>query len=152
MLVELRRGRYDAAILTDDPDMVLTAAGTYLLVRFPGGPRMAAVCHEPRPRNRRGSEHLFVRRGGLHAFLERVYPRLDLVLLHGESSRAAFEATWPASRTAVVPHGDERIFGPAPPPSGEERILFFGDWRRSKGLHVLMEAFDLLHARRPRPG
>jgi glycosyltransferase involved in cell wall biosynthesis len=148
-LVEVRRGGYDAVVLTDDPDMVLTAAGTYLLVRLAGDTRVAAVCHEPRPRNRSGSHHLFVRRGGLHVFLERVYPRLDLVMLHGERSRTAFAETWPASHTAVVPHGDERIFGSPPPPSGEERVLFFGDWRRSKGLHVLMEAFDILHARRP---
>jgi glycosyltransferase involved in cell wall biosynthesis len=50
----------------------------------------------------------------------------------------------------VIPHGDERIFADEPPPpSPEERILFFGEWRKVKGLPALMEAFDELAARRP---
>jgi glycosyltransferase involved in cell wall biosynthesis len=28
-------------------------------------------------------------------------------------------------------------------------VLFFGDWRRAKGLHELLAAFDLLSSRRP---
>jgi glycosyltransferase involved in cell wall biosynthesis len=71
------------------------------------------------------------------------------VLVHGERSRAEFEAAWAPARAAVIPHGDERIFGEPPPPADEERVLFFGDWRKVKGLPVLMEAFDLLSARRP---
>jgi glycosyltransferase involved in cell wall biosynthesis len=79
----------------------------------------------------------------LLGLLRRLYPRLDLVLVHGERSRRKFMATWPETPLAVIPHGDERLFaGEPPPPSEEARILFFGDWRRLKGLGVLMEAFD----------
>jgi glycosyltransferase involved in cell wall biosynthesis len=50
----------------------------------------------------------------------------------------------------VIPHGDERIIAPRPPPpADEERVLFFGDWRRAKGLHELLAAFDELARRRP---
>jgi glycosyltransferase involved in cell wall biosynthesis len=50
----------------------------------------------------------------------------------------------------VIPHGDERLLCDDPPaPAAEERILFFGDWRRSKGLPELMAAFERLAARRP---
>src|SRR3954454_18241084 len=51
---------------------------------------------------------------------------------------------------AVIAHGDESIFGDvAPPPADEERVLFFGDLRKNKGLFVLKDAFDLLAERRP---
>jgi len=36
-----------------------------------------------------------------------------------------------------------------PGPATEERILFFGEWRKVKGLRLLQDAFDLLSARRP---
>lgn len=149
-LAELRRGRYDAAVLVDDLDIPLKAAGALALAVVPGGPRLAAVCHEPRPRNRWAGEDIYVTGGPLHALLRALYPRLDLVLLHGERSRAQFAEAWPPARTAVIPHGDERILAGDPgPPGEEERILFFGDWRRAKGLHLLLEAFDRVAARRP---
>jgi glycosyltransferase involved in cell wall biosynthesis len=50
---------------------------------------------------------------------------------------------------AIIPHGDERIFGEPPPATDEERILFFGDWRKVKGMPLLMAAFDVLAERRP---
>jgi glycosyltransferase involved in cell wall biosynthesis len=79
-----------------------------------------------------------------------LYRRFDLVLCHGEKSREQLEARWPGLRIAVVPHGDERIFGSEPPPpTDDERILFFGDWRKVKGLPVLMDAFDKVIRRRP---
>jgi glycosyltransferase involved in cell wall biosynthesis len=82
-----------------------------------------------------------------------MYERLDLVFVHGEQSRAEFERTWPPTPLAVIPHGDERLFAAAAPPAAapapEERILFFGEWRKVKGLDVLMDAFDALVARRP---
>jgi glycosyltransferase involved in cell wall biosynthesis len=149
-LVELRRGRYDAAVLVDDLDVALKAAGALALAVAPGGPRLAAICHEPRPRNRWAGQELYVERGPLHRLLAALYPRLDLVLLHGERSRSAFADAWPPSRTAVIPHGDERLVAGEPgPPSAEEHVLFFGDWRRAKGLHLLLEAFDRVRERRP---
>ena len=149
-LVELRSGRYDAAILVDDLNVPLAAAGALLMARLPGGPLMAAICHEPRPRNRWEGEDLYVESGLLFGILRRLYRSLDLVLLHGERSRAEFLETWGPVPTAVIPHGDEQLVGGDPsPPGDEERILFFGDWRRAKGLPELLKAFELLEQRRP---
>jgi glycosyltransferase involved in cell wall biosynthesis len=150
LLRELRRGRYDAAILTLDLAQSLSAAAALGLTALPGRPRLAAVCHNVRPFNRWTGDELFVTSRLLLGLLRRLYARLDLVLVHGESSRREFEERWPPARLAVIPHGDERLFADDPPaPAEEERILFFGDWRKVKGLPVLMEAFDQLVTRRP---
>src|SRR5215218_6243420 len=147
---ELRRGRHDAALLTDDPAIPLVAAAQLLLTALPTGPELAAVCHEPRPRNRWDGEDLFASSRSLAALLRRLYRRLGLVLVHGERSREELQRACPAARVAIIPHGDERILAPSPPPAAdEERILFFGDWRRAKGLHVLMSAFERTEAVRP---
>ena len=146
---ELRRGRYDAVLLNDDPDTV-PVAGAVLLQTLLPRPALVAICHEPRPRTRWGGDDLYSTSGSLYALLRRAYSRMDLVLVHGERSRAEFEETWGPVRIAVIPHGDERILAEtAPPPASEERVLFFGDWLRAKGLHTLMAAFDLLAERRP---
>jgi glycosyltransferase involved in cell wall biosynthesis len=147
---ELRRRPYDAALLVDDLDLSLRAAAVLLLAHLPGGPALIAVCHEPRPRNRWAGDDLYATSPLLYALLRRVYARMDLVLTHGERSRSEFARTWPAVRLGVIPHGDERILVPRPPPpASEERILFFGDWRRAKGLHELLAAFDRITQRRP---
>jgi glycosyltransferase involved in cell wall biosynthesis len=149
-LVEVVRGGYEAVLLIDDLSVAPAAAGAWLLTWVPGGPKIAAVCHEPLPRSRRDGDELYQGSGALSAILRRLYPRLELVLVHGAQSREQFEQAWPPSRVEVIPHGDERILaGDPPPPSDEERILFFGEWRRAKGLHVLMEAFDGLVEQRP---
>ncbi|HUR84046.1 MAG TPA: glycosyltransferase family 4 protein [Solirubrobacteraceae bacterium] len=145
---EARASSYDAVLLGDFA-LSLTAAGGLLLTALPGRPVLAEICHNVRPYNKWGGDELHESSPLLHALLRRLYPRFELVLVHGERSREEFEATWPPARAAVIPHGDERIFGDPPPPSEEERVLFFGDWRKVKGLPVLMEAFDLLAARRP---
>ena len=148
---EARGGRYDVVLFTLDLDLWLAAAGMLALTGRPRRPLIAAVSHNVRPYNKQSGEDLHVRGGAIAGLLGRLYPRLDLVLVHGERSRREFEATWPPSRLAEIPHGDEGIFakGDAPPPAQEPRLLFFGDWRKVKGLTVLMEAFDLLAARRP---
>jgi glycosyltransferase involved in cell wall biosynthesis len=148
---EARAGRYDAVVFTLDLDLWLAAAGMLALSHRPHRPLLAAVSHNVRPYNKQSGEDLHVSGGALARLLTRLYPRLDLVLVHGERSRREFEATWPPARLAEIPHGDEGIFakGAAPPPATEARVLFFGDWRKVKGLTVLMDAFDLLAARRP---
>jgi glycosyltransferase involved in cell wall biosynthesis len=147
---EVTRGRYDALLLVDDFDIALAAVGPVVLTLLPGRPILAAVCHEPRPRNRWASADLFVSSRSLLALLRCLYPRLDVVFVHGETTRREFVDAWPPTRVAVIPHGDERIVaGTPPPPSREERILFFGDWRRAKGLHELMAAFERVADRRP---
>jgi glycosyltransferase involved in cell wall biosynthesis len=97
-----------------------------------------------------GTDGLYVRSPSTLRLLRRAYPSFDLVFVHGERCLREYEETWPATRLAVIPHGDERLFAAEPPPPATEpRILFFGAWRRMKGLGVLMEAFDLLAARDP---
>jgi glycosyltransferase involved in cell wall biosynthesis len=147
---ELRRGGYDAALLVDDPAIALVAFAQLVVAALPGGPAVASVCHEPRPRSRRAGGELYVSSRLLTALLERLYAHLELVLVHGERSRDELLSAAPRARVVVVPHGDERILAPsAPPPAREERILFFGDWRRAKGLHVLLDAFERLERERP---
>ena len=145
--LEARRG-YDAVVIAEDASLPPAALGALALT--PGRrPRVGIVCHNVRPFNRwKPGEELFASDASLGP-LRLVYPRCDVVFVHGERSRAEFAETWPPSRLAVIPHGDEGIFGDAPPPAAEERILFFGDWRKIKGLDVLMPAFDRLVERRP---
>lgn len=145
-----RRGRYDAVLLNCDISLPPAGAATLALASLPGPPAIAWVAHNVRPFNRWSGDDLYSSSPVVLGLMRRVLPRLDLVLVHGERSRAEFEATWPPTRLRVVPHGDERLFaGEPPPPGDEERILFFGDWRKVKGLGDLMAAFDELVARRP---
>jgi glycosyltransferase involved in cell wall biosynthesis len=148
-LVEAARGRYDALLLVDDLSVAPAAAGALALTLLPRGPAIAAICHEPRPRSRRGGD-LYAGSRVLLALLRSFYARADTVFVHGEASRREFLDTWRARDVDVIPHGDERLLaGEPPPPAGGETILFFGEWRRAKGLLVLMEAFDRVAARRP---
>jgi glycosyltransferase involved in cell wall biosynthesis len=150
MLWETRPGRYDAVIHGADIGLPPIALATLLMTAAPRRPQLVRIAHNVRAFNRRGGDELNDASTLNRALLGRLYPRFDLVLVHGERSRAEFEAEWDAARVAVIPHGDERIFAGEPPPaSPEERILFFGDWRKVKGLAVLMEAFDELVRRRP---
>jgi D-inositol-3-phosphate glycosyltransferase len=148
LIVESRRG-YDALVLAEDLGLSLSAAACLAMTAAPGRPALVDVCHNVRPFNRWSGEELWESSPLMLGLLRRVYPRFDLVLVHGERSKADFEESWPPARIAVIPHGDERMFaGEAPPPATEERILFFGDWRKVKGLPVLVEAFDELVRRR----
>lgn len=143
------RGRHDVLVLNMDIDLWPVAAAALALTALPGRTRLALVCHSVRPINRWGGDEMFSRSRPLLALLARLYPRLDLVLVHGERSRAEFDV-WPQSRVCIMTHGNEQLLGAEPAPaSAEERILFFGDWRKVKGLPILMEAFDRLSARCP---
>jgi len=146
----VRSGGYDAVLLNGSLDMVLNAGAGLALTHLKGRVPLAHVCHNARLLNRWGGEEMFVTSGPTVALMRRAYPRFDLVFVHGERSRREYEATWPPTRLAIVPHGDEGLFADQPPPpAAEPRILFFGAWRKMKGLPVLLEAFDELAARRP---
>lgn len=149
-MVELARGSYDAAILADDLSVAPAAAGALAMTWLPGDLKIAAIAHEPRPRSRRGGD-LYQSSPVLLALLRRFYPRARVVFVHGEGSRAELLDAWPGSRVEVIPHGDERILvGAEPPgPAEEPRALFFGEWRRAKGLWDLIAAFDRLVERFP---
>jgi glycosyltransferase involved in cell wall biosynthesis len=150
ILWETRPGRYDVVLHGADIGLTPNALATLLMTVVPGRPRLVRIAHNVRAFNRWGGEDMFdtSRLGGV--LLRRLYPRFDLVLVHGESSRAELQALAEGTAVSVIPHGDERVFSAEPPPpSEEERVLFFGDWRKVKGLPDLMEAFDQLAARRP---
>jgi glycosyltransferase involved in cell wall biosynthesis len=120
------------------------------LTLLPKRPPVVLICHTAQPINRLRDDNMVGVPGVQRLILRRLFPRIRLICLHGGKSRAEFEAFWPAARLATIPHGDERLFADEPPPfSTEERILFFGNWREVKGIPILMEAFDLVAARRP---
>jgi D-inositol-3-phosphate glycosyltransferase len=147
---EVRTGGYDAVLLTCDVDLPPMALAVLALTVAKKGRRVAIVGHSARPLNRWSGGEMFVSSPLLMRLLRLMYARMDVVFVHGERSKADFQSTWPAARLFVIPHGDERIFSGEPPPAAEEeRLLFFGEWRKVKGLNVLMEAFDELLARRP---
>lgn len=148
---EVRRPGHDAVLLGGSFDMALTAAGGLLATRVGRDVPIAHVCHNVRPFDRWGGGGLYVESRPTLALLRRLYPSFDVVFVHGERSLREYEATWPLPRRlATIPHGDERLFGSEPPaPSQERRILFFGAWRKMKGLPLLMDAFDILAARDP---
>ncbi|MCW2951956.1 MAG: hypothetical protein JWQ48_1126 [Conexibacter sp.] len=146
----VRSGGYDAVLLNGSLDLALTAGGALAVNLLKGDTPVTHVCHNVRPFNRWGGSELFVSSGPTMALLRRAYPSFDLLFVHGERSLAEYRETWPPTRLAVIPHGDEGIFSDEPPPAATEpRILFFGAWRKMKGLPVLMEAFDALAKRRP---
>jgi glycosyltransferase involved in cell wall biosynthesis len=143
--------RYEVVVVDVDIDLSLVAAFTLALAYLPGGPRVVVIAHSVRPLNRWGGESHYVSSPLLRGLLTRVYRRAQSVVVHGERSRQAFEEAWPGSaRVVVIAHGDEELFLSGEPPADatEPRALFFGVWRKVKGLPVLMEAFDLLAARR----
>jgi glycosyltransferase involved in cell wall biosynthesis len=144
------RRRYDAVVLNCEISLTPVTVAVLALTLRPGRPRLALVCHNVRPFNRWAGEDLFRSSRVLDAVLRRVFARLDVVFVHGDRSRAEFERLWPSRELVVVPHGDETLFAAEPPaPSAERRVLFFGDWRKVKGLEVLMAAFDRLAASDP---
>ena len=140
------RRRYDAVVL-GDIELSLSAAAALVITALPRRPRLIHICHNVRGLSRQTG--VGETRTVVGFLLQRLYGRFDLTFVHGERSRAEYEAIWPPTRLAIIPHGDERVFADEPPPPAtEERILFFGDWRAVKGLFVLMRAFDELVARR----
>jgi glycosyltransferase involved in cell wall biosynthesis len=143
--LELRRARYEAVIITSDVDLWPMALLVLFTLATRGATRVTGICHSVRPLNRWAGEDLFAESSLLSRLLARMYAQMDILFVHGESSRSEFEATWPSGRLIVIPHGDERIFSGEPPaPSEQKRALFFGEWRKVKGLDVLMEAFEKL--------
>jgi glycosyltransferase involved in cell wall biosynthesis len=147
---EIRSSDHDAILLGGGFDMAFNALAGLFVTHQRSRTPIALICHNVRPYNRWGGQELYVDSRPTIALLRRLYPSFDLVFVHGERSRLEFEATWPPTRLAVIPHGDERLFADdPPPPTTEPRILFFGAWNKVKGLPLLMEAFDELVQRKP---
>lgn len=149
ILYETRADRYGVVIVTSDLHLSLSALGALLLTALPGSAPAADVCHNARvlDRWRRGGG-AFAKGPVLRSILETTYPRFDVVFVHGERTREEFDRVWPGAHVETIPHGDERLFARTPPPPSEEqRILFFGSWSKVKGLSVLTQAFDKLASR-----
>jgi glycosyltransferase involved in cell wall biosynthesis len=150
VLWEVRARRYDVVLVQWEVLFWLFSAASHLLLSLPRRPRVVFVLHNVRPFDRWGGEGVYLENPRVVARMRRLLPRFDLVVLHGERSREEYLRTWPATRLAVVPHGDERLFAGAPPePSREANALFFGGWHTVKGLPLLMEAFDDVARRLP---
>ncbi len=145
-----RLGRHDVVVINSDIYFSVAAMAVLTLTMLPRCPPVVFICHNARPLSLTSDGELAGFSRVQKLILQRLFPRLLLTLLHGESSRKEFETAWPRARTATIPHGDERLFAAEPPPPCErESILFFGNWRTTKGIPVLTEAFDLIAARRP---
>lgn len=145
-----RSDRHDIVVVNSDIYFTIAALAVLVLTMLPGCPPVVFICHNPKPLGP-------INNGELEGFsriqrliLRHLVPRFRLTLLHGEKSRAEFESFWSQAPVATIPHGDERLFAEDPPPLTErEDILFFGNWRMTKGIPVLTDAFDLIAARRP---
>jgi glycosyltransferase involved in cell wall biosynthesis len=146
---EARRGQFDVVLISQGLYVSIAALGALTLGLVPHRFKIAHVAHNADVLNRFSVEGEWGRVLITRTAFRWALARFDLVFVHGDRSRRVFQERWPTTPLAVIPHGDERIFGDPPPPSEEERILFFGDWNRAKGLPVLLEAFDRLIAMRP---
>ncbi|WP_217921343.1 glycosyltransferase family 4 protein [Miltoncostaea oceani] len=143
-----------------DPDIVqlgdlrtlVDGLGATWVAASSGGTAVVDMCHNVVPFDRRPGSRSQLRCGPLlRVLLGRAYRRMDAVLVHGDDSRRRFAATWRTpAEVAVVPHGDERIFGgPLPPANGPPTILFYGSWAGYKGIDVLLDAFARVRVQVP---
>lgn len=143
------------------PDVVQLSAGrfpvdglvTFLLARQRDRPRLVQLAHAPVPFNeQRTTGKVFRLDPLLTRSLGAGYRSVDAVLVLGERTAADLRAVWPdVTEVHVVPHGDEGVFATAAPTraSTGTTILFFGTMQAYKGLDTLLDAFELVRARRP---
>lgn len=144
------RDRYDAVLLQWELPFPILTDATRLLLGLRRRPVVGYVLHNVIPFNRRAGADLRTEAGPTMRILARLLPQFDAIFVHGQRSLEDYRRTWPPADVTVIPHGNQEIFGGSfVETSDEERVLFFGDWRKVKGLSVLMEAFDDLLRRRP---
>ena len=122
---------------------------------------LAQICHEFELRERGSAPVVYL----VNRLYTAVYAQFSLIFLHGAYNRRRFLQLFPqaAGKTAVIPHGNERIFleqhgGAAARErlrqqyqlaDGEPVVLFFGNLTPSKGLPDLLHAFARLRHRTP---
>jgi glycosyltransferase involved in cell wall biosynthesis len=138
----LRHGGYDAAVLQWDLSQRLGVTALTALAASSQRPRLGYVLHNVVPFNTHAGAPLLDSDRAVNR-VETALRGMDAVFVHGERSRAEALERYSDINVVVIPHGDERLFGHAAlPPAREPRVLFFGDWRKVKGLPLLMAAFD----------
>ncbi len=122
---------------------------------------LTQICHEFELRERGSAPAAYL----ANRLYTAVYAQFSLIFLHGESNRRRFLQLFPQpeGKTAVIPHGNERIFaeqhgGEAVREKlrrqyrladGEPVILFFGNLTPSKGLPELLRAFARARCQAP---
>ena len=124
ILIASGTGKHDAVVTGADIGILPAAAAANLLTRIPGRPPVIRIAHNVRTPNRWGGDDLLRDSSLLHRLLRATASRFDLTLVPGERAKAEFEARWTIPPpTAIVPHGDERLFADEPPPpAAEERV------------------------------
>lgn len=143
--------RLARAILSFRPDVVHAqeAAPWTLLVAWMLGVRLhpfALTVHDPRPHS--GADMTARQRGRWPT--ERLRGNADALIVHGDSLVSDLGTILPSSvgRTHSVAHGVLGDFdGMAGPASADAGFLFFGRIQAYKGLGVLLDAADILHAK-----
>jgi glycosyltransferase involved in cell wall biosynthesis len=146
----VRSYRGDAIVLGGCFDLTPTMLAGLRVAAVKNRAALAHICHNVRIYDRWHQGELYLESKRASLLLGALYPRFDLILVHGERSRLEFEATWPYRALQTIPHGNESVFAAEPPPEAPEpRVLFYGTWSKVKGLPMLMEAFDELLRRMP---
>ena len=113
-----------------DPRMLLAARGAPVVL----------MVHDPEP-HLGAATHTF-HHGTLQALWRR---RADLILVHGERLAKAVRTSRPVR---VIPHGMVPHERPLPRPR-EPVVLLFGRLEYYKGVRVMLEAMELVWAKRP---
>ena len=150
ILRQVRRDRYDAVVLQWGLPFPVFTGATRILLRRRSRPVVGYVLHNVMPFNAGPGERLHKDDEASVRTLSSLLPQFDVIFVHGRRSLEQYRQLWPATEVTVIPHGNQQVFQP-PEDAAEtaERVLFFGDWRKVKGLPVLMDAFDLLVERCP---
>lgn len=119
------------------------------------GLTLTQICHEFELRERSGNPLTRL----VNRLYASVYPNFAALFFHAESNRQRFLSLFaiPASRTHVIPHGNENFFLQADDPTIDVRahygiapqrpvFLFFGNLMPSKGVPDLLAAFAQLRS------
>jgi glycosyltransferase involved in cell wall biosynthesis len=150
ILRQVRRDRYDAVVLQWGLPFPVFTQATRILLRRRSRPVVGYVLHNVMPFNAGPGEHLHKDDAASMRTLSALLPQFDVVFVHGRRSLELCRELWPETEVTVIPFGIQKVFQDSEVATETgEQILFFGDWRKVKGLPVLMDAFDLLVGRCP---
>ena len=115
VVYECGRGKYDVVVINCGPYISVAALGLLALTLVPHRFAIAQVAHNADFLNRWTVAGEEAKVAAVRRIARAAFARVDLIFVHGERSREVFERRWPVRRIAVIPHGDERLFGDPPP-------------------------------------